>query len=229
MSPDGPPLPTWMNRLAHDLRSPLAPLMTAVYLLKSEQLPVDRRAELLELMERQGRRLGRMFDELDDNIRAGQGRLLGRRESCEAGMLLDLAFSEMRNTPAIEVTTTESVAQTVVNGDVMRLQQMLRILAEHALAQVDANALQVRLERLDAHLRIDIPLPGTSNGGDPPDVVLREPQPNPDDSGLGLKLLLARAIAHAHGGRLSVEPPDPDHPGGWLRCELPLINGHTSA
>lgn len=228
MCPDEPGLPTWMGRLAHDLRNPLTPLMTAVYLLKNEQLPADKRTELLDLMERQGQRLGQMLDELDDSIRAGQGRLLGQRESCDAGVLLELAFGEIRQAPTIDVIATSAAARAAVDGDLMRLQQMLRILVEHALAQADADVLTVRLERLGDWVRIDIPLSSTGNDDGPTDALLREPRPDMGDTGLGLKLLLARSIAHAHGGHLSVHSSTPEHPDAWLRCELPLANGHAS-
>lgn len=228
MCPDEPALPTWMGRLAHDLRNPLTPLMTAVYLLKNEQLPADKRTELLDLMERQGQRLGQMLDELDDSIRAGQGRLLGQRESCEAGVLLDLAFGDIRDAVVIKVSATNAAAQAAVDGDLMRLQQMLRILVEHALTQVDADVLTVRLERFGDCVRIDIPLSSTGNDDGPTDALLREPRPDMGDTGLGLKLLLARSIAHAHGGHLSVHSSTPEHPDAWLCCELPLSNGHAS-
>ena len=60
----------WLDRLAHDLRGPLAPLQTASYLLQREDLDPARRQELLGMLERQTRRLGRMLDEIDDWARA---------------------------------------------------------------------------------------------------------------------------------------------------------------
>ena len=56
--------PAWLDRLAHDLRGPLAPLQTASYLLQRDDLDPARRTELLVLLERQTQRLARMLDEL---------------------------------------------------------------------------------------------------------------------------------------------------------------------
>ena len=46
-----------LERLAHDLRGPLAPLQTAAYLLRNGQLDDTRQLELYDLIERQTRRL----------------------------------------------------------------------------------------------------------------------------------------------------------------------------
>ena len=82
-----------LERLAHDLRGPLAPLQTAAYLLRGGQLDDAKRGELHELIERQVRRLGGMIDELDDWLRAGQDRLLGTTTRVEPVALLEVAMS----------------------------------------------------------------------------------------------------------------------------------------
>ena len=58
--------PDWFQRVAHDLRDPLSPLQTAVYLLRSGEISDDDRNRMLELIERQGVRLAGMIDELSD-------------------------------------------------------------------------------------------------------------------------------------------------------------------
>src|SRR5690606_14176339 len=92
---------TWLDRLAHDLRGPLAPLQTATYLLQREDLDPARRAELLAMLERQAQRLARMREELDDWRRIGRGNLLGTRQESELALLLDhaLVASGLAGTP----------------------------------------------------------------------------------------------------------------------------------
>lgn len=212
--------PPWLDRLAHDLRGPLTPLTTAIYLIRSDQVAADKQAELLELAERQAQRLGRMIDEIGDWARISQGRLLGRRETGEAGWLLDLALGEMRGAVAIEAAVAPEVAHAAIEGDQMRLQQLLRILVEHALAHGDGGMPEVAATCVDGRLRIDVVAAGAAPDAGPLASLLSEPQSDPQDEGLGLKLLLARAIAEAHDGRLSADAA----PGNRLRlrCELPL-------
>lgn len=207
-----------LQHLAHDLRGPLSPLLTAAYLLRHERDDTTRQAELLDLVERQGQRLARMVDELGDWARAGQGTLLGTRERSEAGVLVDLALGELPGAPALVVTVDENVAHADVDGDQARLQQLLRTLVEHALAEGDGQAPTVHATRQGDRMQIDIRASGDMRDPNVADL-LAQPQAAPTDEGLGLKLLLARAIARAHGGELSAQV---EQGHLLLRCVLPI-------
>lgn len=206
--------PAWLDRLAHDLRGPLAPLQTASYLLQREDLDPARRQELLGMVERQTRRLGRMFDELDDWTRAGRGRLLGDREEVELALLLDYALvgSGIRDA---RVEDDGNVA--LVAGDPQRLTQLLRTLLDFALSRGGLSGVSLRSG--DGHARVEVLVADTDAPAGDAVALLDAPQREPYDEGLGLRLLLAREIARAHGGELVAGPGD----GGLrLRLELPL-------
>src|SRR5690606_38289467 len=123
---------TWLDRLAHDLRGPLAPLQTASYLLQREDLEPARRAELLAMLERQTQRLARMLDELDDWRRIGRGNLLGGLERSEMALLVDygLVASGLAGTPVADDGTA---AEVLV--DAQRMTQVLRTLLDYSLAR----------------------------------------------------------------------------------------------
>ena len=205
---------TWLDRLAHDLRSPLAPLQTATYLLQRDDLDPDRRQELLAMLERQTRRLARMLEELDDWTRAGRGRLLGQRERCELALLLDYAVvgSGLAGTPV-----DDGGAIMEVEGDQQRLTQLLRTLLDYAVARGTAPRLALRSG--DGRAQVEIRMPGPVPDSEDPAGLLERPQPDPFDEGLGLRLMLAREIARAHGGELTVAVED----GALaMHVELPL-------
>jgi len=211
----------WLDRLAHDLRGPLSPLQTASYLLQREDLDPARRQELLQMLERQSRRLARMLDELEDWARAGQDRLLGAREPCEPALLLDYALVAA-GLPGTPVDDDGAIA--VVDGDQRRLTQALRTLLDFALARGGAPGLRVHSG--DGLARVDVLLPGEPPPPEALDALLEERQQAPFDEGLGLRLLLARRIAQAHGGELSAAIG-----GGRLRLRLalPLADGPAPA
>jgi K+-sensing histidine kinase KdpD len=221
MNGPGRPL-EWLDRLAHDLRGPLAPLQTAAYLLKSGQLEPERQQELFHLLDRQTRRLGRMVDEIGDWARASQGRLLGTCDGYEAGALLEVSLAGIPGSLDLAPTIAAHAGQALVHGDQRRLVQLLRKLIEHAFARHEGHAPRIDMRRVGPLLRIDI-----TDSGPTPDpaqlaVLLSEPLPEPADEGLGLHLLIANSIAQAHGGHLLASVAD----GGGLRlrCELPLAD-----
>lgn len=218
MSQPGATVP-WLDRLAHDLRGPLAPLQTAAYLLKSGTLEPERQRELFELIERQTRRLTRMIDEVGDWSRANQGRLLGTTMPCEPAALLEVALASNAGLGGAAPRVDEDAATAQVRGDQQRLVQMLRSLIEFAQARAGAHVPAISLRCADDRLRLDILVPDGASGTGAADDLLRLPLQDPADGGLGLRLLIAGSIAQAHAGTLEARNVD----GALLlRCELPI-------
>jgi K+-sensing histidine kinase KdpD len=209
----------WLDRLAHDLRGPLAPLQTASYLLRTGTLEPERQQELFELIERQTRRLTRMIDEVGDWSRANQGRLLGTTMPCEPAALLEVALASNASLGGAAPLVDEDAATARVCGDQQRLVQMLRSLIEFAQARAGAAVPAISLQCADQRLRLDIVVPHGVSGAMAVDDLLRLPLPDPADEGLGLRLLIASSIAQAHAGTLEARNLD----GALLlRCELPI-------
>lgn len=204
----------WLDRLAHDLRGPLSPLQTASYLLQREDLDPARRQELLQLLERQSRRMARMLDELEDWVRAGQDRLLGTKEACEPALLLDYALvgANLAGSPV-----DDDGAVAVVEGDPQRLTQLLRTLLDFSLARGGTPALRLRSGAGQATIEATLPGPAPDPAQLP--ALFEERQASPFDEGLGLRLLIAHRIARAHGGELAARIVDGRL---CLRCALPL-------
>lgn len=209
-----------LDRLMHDLKGPLAPLQTAVYLLGRDDLPDDRRRELLDTLERQSRRLGQMIDEAGDWFRASQQRLVVRREPCTLGMLLDNAIGAIPGC-TIEPVIPGDLATLVLVGDEMRLLQLFGTLIRHACARDPGNAPGVVVASLPGGVRITVSDEGPSLDPALLGGLLDQPCPEPLDAGLGLRMLIAHAIATAHGGTLVAVPTTPGK-GVSLVCELPL-------
>lgn len=212
----------WLDRLAHDLRGPLSPLQTALYLLKSGQLEAGKQQELYELMERQTRRLGRMIDEVGDWSRASQGRLLGTLEPCDASLILDYALSGLVPVGQALPTIVDESGGATITGDQRRLVQMLRALVEYAGQRARGGPPLVRLQASGGSLRIDVTARSALSAGERPEILLQEPVPEPYDEGLGLRLLIAGAIAAAHGGTLEIDGDGENRRDLVLRCALPL-------
>lgn len=209
-----------LDRLVHDLKGPLAPLQTAAYLLGRDDLPPERRRELLDTLERQSRRLGQMIDEAGDWVRASQQRLVGRRGHCELGLLLDTTVGGIAGCTVEPSVPAELVEQALV-VDEGRLQQMLGALIRHASARDPAHPPSLLVAAVPDGVRITVSDRGPAL--DPATLagLLDRPVEVPADAGLGLRLLIANAIARAHGGTLVAEPGEHGR-GLSLVCELPL-------
>ena len=207
----------WIDRLAHDLRGPLTPLQTAAYLLRSGQVTPERQQELFALIERQTRQLVRMIDELGDWSRVAQDRLISATEPCDPALLLDYARGNSGSAGA-NLLVDDRAGGALVNGDPVRLTQLLRALIEYTASQ-GSEPSTVALHTDAVGLHIDVRSAGAAPAPEALALLLEEPQTNAHDEGLGLQLLIARAIAEAHGGTLVALAEDGDL---VLRCVLPL-------
>lgn len=209
-----------LDRLVHDLKGPLAPLQTAAYLLGRDDLPPERRRELLDTLERQSRRLGQMIEEAGDWVRASQERLVSRHEPCELTLLLDTAIGGIIGC-TVEPRVPAELAALVITGDETRLLQMLATLIRNASARDPEHTPALVVASLPDGVRITV-----SDRGPALDLaalagLLEQPHPEPADAGLGLRLLIASAIARAHGGTLVAEAGEGER-GLVLACELPV-------
>lgn len=214
--------PHWLDRIAHDLRGPLTPLQTAAYLLKSGELDPQRQRELVDIIDRQTRRLARMIEEFDDWSRAQQQRLLGTREPFDLATTLDCAIGAIPGC-MIEPDLAPDCIGLRVDCDQLRLIQAFKSLIQYVHRR-DREA-TVRLSRQGDKVQVDLRDRGEALDPDARATLLERRDPAPDDDGLGLQLLLARAIVDGHGGTLAIEPS----PSGLvLRCRLPVAPGDRS-
>jgi K+-sensing histidine kinase KdpD len=206
----------WLDRVAHDLRGPLTPLRTAAWLLKTErqQLDPQRQQELLDIIDRQSRRLGRMIDEVDDWARVQQQRLLGEPMPCDLAGMLDMAIGAIPGC-MIEPQLEPGSAGACIECDQFRVVQAFQALIQHSHGR-DPNA-SLLVSRDADQIEVRLRDHGGSLDANAASQLLERPDHAPDDEGLGLRLMLARAIVEAHGGTLEAEATAD---GLLLRCRL---------
>lgn len=206
----------WFDRIAHDLRGPLTSLQTAAWLLRNDPQGTNAK-ELADIVVRQGERLGRMIEELDDWSRAEQQRLMDQPARIALAPLIDLALTGVSGC-TIEPEFQPGADTAMVLGDDARLTQLLRSLIAQTVARDPKARLRVASE--EGLVRISLLDHGPSLDEVQCERLLNASQHPAPDEGLGLRLLIARAIAEAHGGTL--EARCTEEGGLELRCTLPL-------
>ncbi|HEY0504136.1 MAG TPA: histidine kinase dimerization/phospho-acceptor domain-containing protein [Lysobacter sp.] len=201
--------PPWMGKWAHDLRGPLSPIQSALFLLRHGGVEGAERDELFDLIDRQMRRLTGMIDEIGDWVRADQGRLLTRRGSIDLVQMIEA--SRGLGATAVEVEYAGEADGACVLGDASRMANLLStffwliaVPAEEADATGRRNVATVEADAAD--VRMSGPLNPAMLAGSTADALFAEPQPAPLGDGLGLRLLIASAIAQGHGGELGTRP-----------------------
>ena len=200
----------FLAMLAHELRNPLAPIATAVHVLRGGA--DNPQAEgLHDMIDRQTRRLSRLVDELLDIGRFSRGLIELKRESVNLATIVQQTVSAMR--PQLEarheeLSVTLSAEPVWVNGDPIRLEQIIANLLENASKYTPPGgriSVTLRQSQGDASLSV------RDNGiGLAPDSLERifglftqvHRSAEHSGEGLGIGLTLVRRVLELHGGRI---------------------------
>jgi signal transduction histidine kinase/CheY-like chemotaxis protein len=210
--------------LGHELRNPLAPIMTAVELLA--RVPaVDRERQVID---RQARHLTRLVDDLLDISRVTRGHVELRSERVSLDSVLERAVEVAsplitRHRHALSVARCEGVA---VWGDPVRLAQVFgNLLTNAAKFTPPDGAIEVSIDRTPDRVRVTV----RDNGrGIARDQLARifEPFVQVDRArdalrgGLGLGLAIVDNLVRRHGGAITAHS-DGVGRGAAFTVELP--------
>ena len=201
--------------LAHELRNPLAPIRTAVQLLRLEKDPSPEADAASEIIDRQTRHLARLIDDLMDISRITRNRLELRRE--KVGLAQIVADAVETSRPLIEEKRhqlgLELPSQSIVlDGDATRLAQVFSNLLNNAARYSEPGG-KIRLAAEVRGDRVSISIRDTGMGipsAQLPRVFEGEaPFAERSHEGLGIGLMLVRRLVEMHGGTVEARSDGP--------------------
>jgi PAS domain S-box-containing protein len=238
----------FMAVLGHELRNPLSPISTALYLMKMKK--VDGIQEERQIIERQVAHMTRLVDDLLDISRITSGRIQLKREYVDLEDVVKGAAEMVR--PLMEQRRHKLhllIGSAAVIGDRVRLAQVLsNLLTNAARYTPEGGEIHVSLVRFDDTVEIGV----RDNGvGIPAEMLPRvfdmfvQHKQTIDRAagGLGLGLAIVRSLVLLHGGHVSVESRGPglgsefvvrlpavatrevEVPGGWDEVEVARAKG----
>jgi PAS domain S-box-containing protein len=220
----------FLATLAHELRNPLAPIRSAVEVIRLSG-PEGKELEWArQVIERQVRIMARLLEDLLDVSRLSRRRLELRRQRLELSAVVDAALETSR--PLIEARqhalTIDLPSEPVwLDGDPVRLAQVFSNLLNNAATYTENGG----VIRLAAEVRGNEAVVSVrDNGiGIPADAmpfifeVFTQAAPASLQSrgGLGIGLSLVKGLVELHGGRVDVQSNGPE-PGTAVVVFLPL-------
>jgi len=203
----------FLATLGHELRNPLAPLLSAVQLLQIQKVQNSAQRKAQVIIERQVEQLTHLVDDLLDVSRTITGRIQLRREHITVSGVVERAVETVR--PLIdqhqhELTVSLPLVPIWLNADAARLEQVVtNLLTNAAKYTIDHGHiwLSVDQERDEAVLRVR----DTGLGITPaflPHVfeLFTQSERSFDRSkgGLGIGLALVKRLVEMHDGSIEV-------------------------
>jgi PAS domain S-box-containing protein len=220
----------FLAMLGHELRNPLAPIRSAVHLLRG-QCGADSQAEqLLGIIERQTGHMARLVDNLLDVSRITRGKVELQKESINLSTVVQRALETVR--PLVDERRHQVDVQTTpepiwLEADPSRLEQVLANLLNNAAKYTEEGGrigLTLGQENGCAVVRV------RDNGiGIRPEMLPRifEMFTQADSvtgrlqEGLGIGLTLVRSLVELHGGSVTAHSFGPGK-GSQFVVRLPL-------
>jgi signal transduction histidine kinase/ActR/RegA family two-component response regulator len=220
----------FLATLAHELRNPLAPMTTALALMRLPAAPHEVRDKAVGILERQLRHMVRLIDDLLDVSRVTTGKLSLHLEPVELVALLR-SVVELAQPAAVQrgvALAFEPAGQPlVVYGDPVRLAQVFSNLLNNACRYTNAGG-RIDVSLGTAGSRAEVVVEDTGIGIEPAmqakvfDLFEQgDKSLERGSAGLGIGLTLARQLVRLHGGEIRVHSEGADR-GSRFTVALPL-------
>ena len=217
----------FINIAAHELRTPIQPILNAIYLLQSANVKSEKRVQYLDIIRRNTDKLGRLAEDILDVTRIESDTLKLTIERINLYDLISNTVEEYGKNiqfiyPDLIINYESAVHNINVNGDKLRLGQVLFILLDNAGKFTKSGSILVTSQTKSNTVRVMV----KDNGpGIDPEILpqLFTKFVTKSDRGTGLGLFIARSIIEAHGGIIWAEN-SVQHQGAVFLITLPLAN-----
>jgi len=221
----------FLAMLGHELRNPLAPIWTALEIMRQLPPQDDRQVWAREAIARQVAQLSRLVDDLLDVSRINLGKIDLRLEPLDLGAVALQALEASR--PLLTERDHQVIADLPpmplrVHGDAVRLTQVIANLLNNAAKYTDPRG-RVRLRV--AHEGDDATVSVSDTGiGIPAGMIERvfdlfaqgRDARTRSKGGLGIGLTLVKRLVEMHGGYVRVSSAGEGH-GSDFVLGLPLL------
>ncbi|HET7794255.1 MAG TPA: response regulator [Rhizobacter sp.] len=221
----------FLAMLSHELRNPLAPIRTALEVIRRIAPHDPKLDRASDIMVRQVRQMTRLIDELLDVARISQGKIVLTRERVDINAVISQSVETAQ--PLIDsrgqTLRVQPLAEPMwLQGDFARLAQIISNLLNNAskysekgtlielTASLDAQGAAIRVRDQGIGIEPQL-LPRIFDLFTQGSRGLDRAQ-----GGLGVGLTLAQRLAEMHGGQLSAESAGPGE-GSEFTLRLPCV------
>lgn len=221
----------FLATLAHELRNPLAPLVSGLQVIKLATNDSQAIEQSIAMMDRQLTQLVRLVDDLMDVSRISRGKIELRKEQVELVAVVNSAVETSR--PLIdemghELTVTLPQSPVVVDADLIRLAQVFLNLLNNAAKYTERGGhIWLTAERQGSDVVVSVKDTGIGIAADQlPRLFTMFSQLDHSlersQGGLGIGLTLVKRLVEMHSGRIEARSDGPGK-GSEFVVRLPVV------
>ncbi len=226
----------FLGVLAHELRNPLAPMVTSLYLLRRSPTDTDTARMAQDVIDRQVKHLSRLTDDLLDVTRISRGKIVLQRERLDLSAVVRECIEDQQaalDARALRLEVRLPDLPVWVEGDRIRLCQVVsNLLSNAAKFSAHGDPITVGLRSDGREAVLDVVDQGC---GIPQDLLVDIFMPftqaapgtmSANNGGLGLGLALVKALVAQHDGSVEAFSDGPGQ-GARFVVRLPCCDAPT--
>lgn len=224
----------FLAMLSHELRNPLACVLSSVELVARLDYDEQTTQECCQIISRQAKLMSRLLDDLLDLSRVSRNKIELKKTSSRLSSVIEGAAASTRAMIAarehnLEVVLHDEIEHACIDADVTRLEQVIVNLLNNA-AKYTQRGGRIRLQARRSENEVLIEVRDNGQG------ISRELLPHVfepfvqadqsrhrTDGGLGIGLTLVRQLVELHGGRVEAASDGPGM-GSCFSVRLPVAN-----
>jgi two-component system, OmpR family, sensor histidine kinase VicK len=195
----------FINIAAHELRTPIQPILGLAEVLSSKKGSIEQYNELIDAIIRNARRLEKLTEDILDVTRIESQLLTLNKEKFDINkqilnVIKDIE-KQISDSNKLKILFTEPKEAIFVDADKARIYQVIANLLNNAIKFTKEGAISVSLEKKDTQAIVTIK--DTGEGIDPQILPqLFSKFVSKSFQGTGLGLFISKSIIEAHGGKI---------------------------
>ena len=223
----------FLATLGHELRNPLAPLLTALHLLKAASIQEPVVVRVSAVMERQLNHLMRLVNDLLEVSRITRGLIEVQRELLDLAFIVHSAIDTSRpvlDAAGHQLSVELPTEPVTLYGDAVRLTQVLANLLTNAAKYTNTGGhIWIRVRKEGDRVIVSVRDNGIGIAADQLASVFDmftqvDRSSRRAQGGLGIGLTLVRSLVAMHGGRVEARSEGLGS-GSEFVVELPVLAG----
>jgi signal transduction histidine kinase len=227
----------FINVAAHELRTPIQPILALTEVLRSQIKDVKQR-ELLDITIRNAKRLQRLTEDILDVTKIETKTLDLKKELFNLSELIMITMTDYKNQIAKENKGRSLTLQLIdsnggifIEADKGRIYQVISNLLSNAIKFTSEGSISIAIKKDEEHeekyKEVVMSISDTGTGIDPdifPKLFTKFATKSTAAGGTGLGLFISKSIVEAHGGKIWAKN-NPDGKGATFTFSLPINIG----
>ena len=216
----------FVNIAAHELRTPIQPLLSAAEILEeelqqgAENMKISK--EEIEMIIRNAKRLARLSSDLLEVSRIESGTLNLKLETFDLNERIKTEIIDSNHVdPNLKIDFRPSVESIIIEADKSRISEVISNLLANAIKFTKEGTITLTTAIVNGNVEVKVRDTGTGIDDEMiPRLFTRFSSRS--DAGTGLGLFISKSIVEAHGGKIWGEN-NPNSDGATFVFSLPII------